>query len=260
MKIKNFSFLKIAYSFAVYAFFYIPIIVVIALSFNNSNHSLLWHGFTLKWYKYVITDYSILISAVNSLTVSFCAATLATIIGTVLAINLFRYRFWGKKFINGLIFVMVIIPEIVIGISLLLLYSFFHCNLGFWTLLLAHVTLIVPFIAIPVYSRVTTMDRNIIAAAKDLGADDFTIFRRILIPLLLPAILSGWLLGFTLSLDDVIISYFVTGPEFSILPLKIYSMVRMGVKPEINALCTIMFIFTLLMVVISQFFMKKKYD
>ena len=131
--------------------------------------------------------------------------------------------------------------------------------MGFWTLLLAHTALCVPFVAVTVYSRVTALDADIFEAARDLGATDFTIFRKIIIPLLFPAIASGWLLSFTLSLDDVIISYFVSGPNFNILPLKIYSMVRLGVKPEVNALCTLMLLFTLFAVITSyQSIFKKK--
>ena len=137
------------------------------------------------------------------------------------------------------------------AISLLLLYSFIKIPLGFWTLLLAHITLCIPFVAVTVYARATTLDTDIFEAAMDLGATDFTIFRKIIVPLLAPAIISGWLLSFTLSLDDVMISYFVTGPTFDILPLKIYSMVRMGVKPEVNALCTLLLALTLLIVIIS---------
>jgi len=172
---------------------------------------------------------------------------------------LFRYRFFGKKILHALIFILILSPEIVMAISLLLMYSFLKVPLGFWTLLLAHTTLCIPFVAVTVYSRVTTLDTDIFEAAMDLGATDFTIFRKIIIPLLLPAIVSGWLLSFTLSLDDVIISYFVSGPTFDILPLKIYSMVRLGVKPEVNALCTLLLAFTLLIVITGyQSIFKKK--
>jgi spermidine/putrescine transport system permease protein len=131
-------------------------------------------------------------------------------------------------------------------------------SLGFWSLLLAHITFCIPFVVVTVYSRMASFDNNIFEAAKDLGAKDLIIFSRIVLPLLWPALLAGWLLSFTLSLDDVIISYFVTGPGFEILPLKIYSMVRLGVKPEINALCTVTFALTLFLVVLSQLALRKK--
>jgi spermidine/putrescine transport system permease protein len=176
---------------------------------------------------------------------------LATIIGVLIAVSLFRYRFYGKKLIHGIIFILILMPEIVIAVSLLLLYSFLKIPLGFWTLLLAHTALCVPFVAIIIHSRIITLDKHILEAALDLGAGDFTIFSKIIIPLLLSAIAAGWLLSFTLSMDNIIISYFVSGPSFNILPLKIYAMVRLGVKPEVNALCTIMLIFTLLAVIVS---------
>jgi len=131
-------------------------------------------------------------------------------------------------------------------------------RLGFWSLLLSHITFCIPFVAVTVYSRLTGLDKNIFEAARDLGASDLISFRRIIIPMLWPAILAGWLLSFTLSLDDVIISFFVTGPDFQILPLYIYSLVRIGLKPELNALCSVMFVITLLIVVIFQLILPKK--
>lgn len=236
----------------VYLFFYLPIAVVVIFSFNNASRTLLWRGFTLKWYNELFRDTSILTTAMHSFSIGILAATIATVIGTLTAVSLFRYRFPGKKLMHSIIFIMIITPEIVMAISLLLLYSAVHLPLGFWSLLLAHTTLCIPFVAVTVYSRATTFNRAIIEAARDLGANDFTIFAKIVIPLLLPAILAGWLLSFTLSMDDVIISYFVTGPAFEILPLKIYAMVRLGIKPEVNALCTLLLAFTLMIVVSAQ--------
>src|SRR6185437_5478793 len=149
------------------------------------------------------------------------------------------------KILHGLIFILIISPDIVTGISLLILFSALKMPLGFWSLLLSHITFCIPFVTVTVYSRLTEHDKNLVEAAKDLGATESIIFTRILVPLLWPAIISGWLLSFTLSMDDVIISFFVTGPEFDVLPLKIFSMVRVGVKPEVNALCSIMFAITL---------------
>ncbi len=249
---------KNLYLSLVYAFLYIPILVVVIYSFNNATHSLIWHGFTLDWYRYLIQDRGLLIVAWHSLIIGVGAATIGSIIATIAASSLYRYKFFGKKLLHGLLFILIVMPDIVMATSLLMLYSLFNIPLGFWTLLLAHITLCVPFITIIIYSRMTSLNKFIFEAAKDLGASDATIFKRILLPLLWPGILSGWLIGFTLSLDDVIISYFVTGPGFQILPLKIYSMVRMGVKPEINALCTILLILTLLIVMSSQFILRKK--
>lgn len=253
------KFSKYLYVTCVYLFLYLPIAVVVIFSFNNSEHSLVWQGFTCKWYASLFHDESLLRVTWHSLLLSFLAATTATIIGALTAISLFRYRFFGKKILHALIFILILSPEIVMAISLLLLYSFLKIPLGFWSLLLAHTTLCIPFVAVTVYSRITTLDTTLFEAAMDLGASDLIIFRKIIIPLLLPAIVSGWLLSFTLSFDDVIISYFVSGPTFNILPLKIYSMVRLGVKPEVNALCTLLLAFTLFVVITSyQSIFKKK--
>lgn len=249
---------RIFYLSFVYLFLYLPIAIVIAYSFNDSRYSLLWHGFTTHWYHELWDDQSLQIVALHSLTVGVLAATAASLIGTLAAVSLFRYRFLGKSLLHGLIFVLIISPDIVMAIALLLLFTLFKMPLGFWSLLLSHITFCIPFVTVVVYSRITSLDKYIFEAAKDLGAGDYVIFRRVLIPLLWPAILAGWLLSFTLSLDDVIISYFVTGPDFGILPLTIFSMVRVGVKPEINALCTVILMLTLLVVIASQLALRKK--
>ncbi|MBN2689792.1 MAG: spermidine/putrescine ABC transporter permease PotC [Gammaproteobacteria bacterium] len=251
---------KAIYLNLVYLLLYLPIAIVVTFSFNTSPKSLLWHGFSTKWYQILFHDNAIFSVTLHSLTISTIAATMAAILGTIAAINLFRYRFYGKKLIHGLLFILVIAPDIILAIALLTLYNVLHFPLGFWSLLLAHITLCLPFVAITVYSRVVTLDKDIFVAARDLGANDFVIFKRIVIPLLLPAIIAGWLLSFTLSLDDVIISYFVSGPGYEILPLKIYSMVRMGVKPEVNALCTIMLVATLFIVLIAQYLLKQNHE
>lgn len=254
------KFAKNFYASVVYAFLYLPILVVILFSFNNAKRSMIWKGFSLEWYKALFNNSAILQVAMNSIVLGILAATIATFIGTLIAVSLFRYRFFGRKMIHGLILILILTPEIVMAISLLILYNFFKIPLGFWSLLLAHTTLCIPFVAVTLYSRISTLNKDIFEAALDLGASDFTIFDKIIIPLLSPAIISGWLLSFTLSLDDVIISYFVSGPTFNILPLKIYSMVRVGVKPEVNALCTLMFMFTIVVVITSyhSIFKKKK--
>lgn len=249
---------KIFYLSLIYVFFYFPIAVLIVYSFNNSEHSFLWHGFTWDWYRQLFNDGDLQTVALNSLVVGVLAATFATALGTLAAVSLFRYRFYGKQLLHGLIFVLIVSPDIVMGISLIILFSTLEVSLGFWTLLISHITFCLPFVAVTVYSRIMGLDKNIFEAARDLGASDFTIFVRVIVPLLWPAILVGWLLSFTLSLDDVIISFFVTGPEFNILPLQIFSMVRLGVNPEINALCSIMFAVTLLIVITSQLALRKK--
>ena len=249
---------KYFYTTCVYIFLYLPIAVVVIFSFNNTKRSMAWQGFTLKWYGSLFQDNTLLQITLNSLMLGALAATVATIIGTLISVSLFRYRFFGKKIMHGLVLILILSPEIVMAISLLLLYSFLKIPLGFWSLLLAHTTLCTPFVAVTVYSRITMLDKDIFEAALDLGASDFIIFGKIIIPLLFSAIISGWLLSFTLSLDYIIISYFVIGPTFNILPLKIYSIVRLGVKPELNALCSLMLIFTLITVTISYHGIFKK--
>lgn len=252
------SFGRSCYLTLIYLFLYLPILIVVLFSFNNARFSLIWHGFTGQWYRALAEDADLIQVAINSLFIGISAATFATMLGALAAISLFRYRFWDKKAMHGLLFVMIIIPDIVTGIALLLLFRFLNFSLGSWSLLLAHITFCLPFVFITANSRLYGMDKSIIEAARDLGAKEHTIFFRIMIPLLLPALVSGWLLSFTLSLDDVIISYFVTGPSFEILPLKIFSMVKLGVSPEVNALSSILFVFTLLVVVTTQLLMRKK--
>lgn len=249
---------KFSYLMAIYCFFYFPIIILIIYSFNNSTYSALWHGFTLDWYKQLGDDADLAVVALHSLEVSVLAATMATFIGTLAATCFYRYLFLGKKLLHGLMFVLIVSPDIVMGIALLILFFLIKMQLGFWSLLLSHITFCIPFVAVTVYGRLTGLDKNIFEAARDLGASDFMTFRRIIIPMLWPAILAGWLLSFTLSLDDVIISFFVTGPDFQILPLYIYSLVRVGLKPELNALCSVMFAITLFIVVMFQLVLRKK--
>lgn len=249
---------KYGYLTLIYLFFYIPIVVLIIYSFNNAQYSMLWHGFSFTWYQQLIADTDLQIVALHSIVIGVLAASCATFLGTIAAVSLFRYQFHGKKLLHGLIFVLIVSPDIVMGISLLILFSSLSITLGFWTLLLAHITFCLPFVAVTVYSRMSSLDKNVFEAAKDLGANDVTIFKRVTIPLLWPAILAGWLLSFTLSLDDVVISYFVTGPTFNILPLQIFTMVRLGVTPEINALCSVMFCLTLVLVLIAQIALRKK--
>lgn len=246
------------YASFIYILLYLPISVLIVYSFNNSKYSIEWKGFTTIWYENLISFDSLLEAAWHSVSVAFVSASIATVLGTLGALALFRYDFSGKKLMQSLVYVLIMSPEIVMGISFLMLFVFISLPLGFTTLLIAHVTFCLPFVIVTVMARLNGFDKNIIEAAKDLGASEFVTFINIILPNIIPAIVAGFLLSLTLSFDDVIISFFVTGPDYEILPLKIYSMVKLGVKPEINALCTIMFIFTLLMVLFTQFLIKEK--
>ncbi len=242
----------------VYGFLYLPIIVLIVNSFNENRFGMKWGGFTTKWYETLIHNDSLMQAAWHSLNVAVFSATAATLIGSLTAVALFRYSFKGKGLVNGMLFVVMMSPDIVMAISLLALFLVMGAQLGFFTLLVAHITFCLPFVVVSVYSRLNGFDVKMLEAAKDLGASEWVILKQIILPLAKPAVAAGWLLSFTLSLDDVIISSFVTGPTYEILPLKIYSMVKVGISPEVNALATVMLIISLALVVTSQLLAREK--
>ncbi|BBU94404.1 MULTISPECIES: spermidine/putrescine ABC transporter permease PotC [Providencia] len=244
----------------IYAYLYIPIIILIVNSFNESRFGIQWQGFSTKWYELLANNDSLLEAAGHSLTMAVLSATFATAIGTLTAVALFRYRFRGKPFVGGMLFVVMMSPDIVMAISLLVLFMILGVSLGFWSLLFSHITFCLPFVVVTVYARLKDFDVKMLEAARDLGAGEFTILRKIILPLALPAVVAGWLLSFTLSMDDVVVSSFVTGPSYEILPLKIYSMVKVGVSPEVNALATVLLIMSLLLVCLSQWVMRDKYS
>ncbi|UPQ86762.1 spermidine/putrescine ABC transporter permease PotC [Vibrio sinaloensis] len=242
----------------VYAFLYLPIIVLIVNSFNANKFGMKWDGFTTKWYETLVNNDSLMQAAWHSINVAVFSATAATIIGSLTAVALFRYSFKGKSAVNGMLFVVMMSPDIVMAISLLALFLVLGAQLGFLTLLIAHITFCLPFVVVTVYSRLNGFDVKMLEAAKDLGAGEWVILKQIILPLAKPAVAAGWLLSFTLSLDDVIISSFVTGPTYEILPLKIYSMVKVGISPEVNALATVMLVVSLVLVIASQLLAKEK--
>jgi spermidine/putrescine transport system permease protein len=249
--------LKAAYLGLVYGFLYLPMAVLVAYSFNASKYGIRWEGLTFDWYRHLIGDASLVDAALNSLIVAVLAATLGTLIGSLGAIGLYRYRFRGRHLLQGLLLVTLMSPDIVMGVSLLVLFIALHIELGFWSLLLAHTSFCLPFVTVTVLSRLQDFDRRLIEAAQDLGAGEGLAVWHVILPLTLPAIAAGWLLSFTLSLDDVVVSFFVTGPTFEVLPLRIYSMVRLGVKPEVNAMATLLFMVSLLLVSVSQRLLSK---
>ena len=249
---------RIAYPILIYGFLYLPILVLVVYSFNDSKYSLEWQGITWAWYQNLFDDPDLLQVALNSTLIATLSATVATGIGAMAAVALYRYEFLGKPLLRSLVFVLMMTPDIVMGIALLILFVSLNLPLGFWTLLLAHITFNIPFVVVTVSSRISGFDRHLIEAAQDLGATEFQTVRRIVLPLLIPAVAAGWLLSFTLSMDDVMVSFFVTGPTFEILPLQIYSMVRLGVTPEINALCTIMLGMTLILILIAQLLLRER--
>ncbi len=250
--------LRRIYAGLVYFFLYLPLLVMVVYSFNASKFSMAWKGVTLDWYGKLFENAGLMEAAGHSLLIAATSATLSSILGTLIAMALHRWRFPARKVIHTSLFVMMMSPDIVIGISLLVLFMALSLPLGFWTLLMAHVTLCVPFVAITVHGRLLGFDRYVVEAARDLGAGEYQVFRHVVLPMTFPAVLAGWFMSFTLSVDDVIISFFTTGPTFEVLPLRIYSMVRLGLKPEVNALCAIMILITAVAVFVSQRLLKEK--
>ena len=242
----------------IYTMLYLPIIVLVVMSFNKSKIGYNWGGFSLKWYESLLNNQAMLDAFWHSIVLGLVAATVSTIIGTLTALALHRYDFRGKGLLNGLLFVLMMSPEIVLAISLLALFLLIGLQLGFVSLLLAHITFCLPFVVITVFARLSSLDERLMEAARDLGASESTMIRTVLIPVIFPAVMAGWLLAFTLSLDDVVVSTFVTGPSYEILPLRIYSMVRVGLKPEVNAIGTILLVASLILVVISQLLLRRR--
>ncbi|MDQ6579873.1 MAG: spermidine/putrescine ABC transporter permease PotC, partial [Haemophilus sp.] len=216
-----------------------------------------WKGFSWNWYERLFNNDTLIQAAFHSVTIAFFAATLATIVGGLTAIALYRYRFRGKQAVSGMLFIVMMSPDIVMAVSLLALFMVVGISLGFWSLLLAHVTFCLPYVTVTIFSRLNGFDARMLEAAKDLGASEVTILRKIILPLALPAVVSGWLLSFTISLDDVVVSSFVSGVSYEILPLRIFSLVKTGVTPEVNALATIMIVLSLGLVILSQLVTRK---
>mgnify|MGYP001027171806 CR=1 FL=1 len=230
---------------------YLPVIVVIIYSFNNSKSDAIWGGFTLKWYGQMFQNQSLMEALKNSLIVAFISCLLSTVIGTIGAVGIVRADLKSKGMVESLATIPIMIPEIILGMVFLAVFSFLNLPFGMMTLIIAHISFCVPYIFIVVKGRLAGMDKSIEEAARDLGATPLRTFIDITLPLIMPAVLSGTLLAFAMSLDDVVISFFVTGPETNTLPVKIYSQIKVGVSPEINALCTMMLLVTFAIVIIS---------
>ena len=209
----------------VLVFLFLPIFVLILFSFNTSQLNITFEGFTLKWYGELFKNTTLLLALKNTLIVAIVSTVVSTVIGTISAYGLYKYDFPLKKIVNRLLYIPVVIPEIVLGISLLAIYTVFKLELGMTTLILAHISFSIPFVIINVRNILEQMDGNLILAANDLGASKLKTFLYVTIPSLMPGILSGAELAFTLSLDDVVISYFTAGPGSNTLPLQIYSII-----------------------------------
>jgi putrescine transport system permease protein len=235
------------------AFLYLPIVILVIYSFNASRLVTVWGGWSLRWYTEVFNDRATLEAAWMSLRVAAVSATSATLLGTLAAVGLARgERFNGRTLFSGMLLAPLVMPEVIAGLALLLLFVALDVERGFWTVTIAHTTLTMCFVTVVVQSRLVSLDRTIEEAAMDLGCDPLQAFVRVTLPLIFPAIAAGWMLAFTLSLDDVVIASFTTGPGSATLPIRIYSEVRLGVKPQINAICTMMIAFIAVVIVIAS--------
>ena len=224
-----------------FAFLYIPMIILIIFSFNESKLVTVWAGFSTKWYGELVQNEAFLNAAWVTLRVAVFSSTLATILGTAAAYVLVRGgRFFGRTLFSGMIYAPLVMPEVITGLSLLLLFIGIGLDRGILTIVLAHTTFSMCFVSVVVSSRLVTFDRSLEEAALDLGCSPAQAFRLVTLPIIAPAVISGWLLAFTLSLDDLVIASFTSGPSATTLPIKIFSAVRLGVSPEINALSTLM--------------------
>ncbi|MFD1328469.1 ABC transporter permease subunit [Mycoplana ramosa] len=242
-----------------FAFLYLPIILLVVYSFNESKLVTVWAGFSTKWYVALFQNQGLLDAAWVTIRVSLISATVATVLGTMAAIALVRYtRFRGRLLFSGMVYAPLVMPEVITGLSLLLLFVAIGFDRGFWTLTLAHITFTMCFVAVVIQSRLLSFDRSIEEAALDLGATPLRTFFEVTLPIIAPAVFSGWVLAFTLSLDDLVISSFTTGPGATTLPMKIYSQVRLGVTPEINAACTILIGFVTVGVIIASITTKRR--
>ncbi|MBV8790565.1 MAG: ABC transporter permease [Pseudolabrys sp.] len=221
------------------AFLYLPITILMLYSFNASHLVTVWGGWSLQWYGELLHDQALLEAAWISLRIGLISATAATILGTLAALALRNKRFRGRLLFSGMVYAPLVMPEVITGLSLLLLFVAVGIDRGFWTIALAHTTLTMCFVTVIVQSRLLTVDRSLEEAAVDLGCPPWKTLLTVTLPLIAPAIVAGWMLAFSLSLDDLVIASFTTGPGATTLPLRIYSEARLGVKPEINAICTI---------------------
>lgn len=255
---RPFRILSVAYGFFIFSFLYIPIITLMVFSFNQSKLNAVWTGFTYEWYIKLLQNHRVLEAVQNSLIVALVSTIVTTMIAVVAAVGLYRYQSKGKRVLDTLVYLPIIIPEIVMGISLLAFFSIFKIPLGIFTLVIAHVTFSVPFAIVVIMTSLNRFDPALEEAAMDLGATEWQTFRTILLPLIAPGILASFLMSLTLSIDDVIVSFFVAGPSSTTLPLKIFSMVKFGVTPEINALSTLMILFTITIVILAERIRYKK--
>ncbi|AMC35647.1 ABC transporter permease [Iodobacter arcticus] len=231
-----------------YAFLYLPLVIVVVYSFNDSRLNAEWVGFTFKWYRILFNDEQMLLAARNSLLIGVITSVFATIFGTLAGMAMYKYKL---RLLPVLVLTPIAIPEILMGVSLLMFFVMLNMTLGLVSVALAHIAFCIGFVAIVVRSRLQGMDESLVEAARDLGATPLQAFRLITMPLIMPGIIAGALMAFTLSIDDFVITFFTAGAGASTLPLQIYSMIRIAVTPEVNAISTLLMLLTLALILIA---------
>lgn len=241
----------------VFLFMYAPIFLLMVFSFNDSKSRSVWNGFTLKWYKMLFTDGEIINALQNTIMISVCAAVISTVLGTAAAIGIFNMKKYPKKLMMTLNNIPMMNPDVIMGVSLMLMFIFLFrvCHLpffslGFGTVLMAHVTFDTPYVILSVMPKLRQMDKRQVEAARDLGATNLQAFFKVMLPQIMPGVVTGMILSFTMSFDDVVVSYFNAGPTSQTLGVLIFSMTKKRISPEINALCTLMFIVVLALLLV----------
>ncbi len=250
--------LRKVYIAIVMALLFLPIFILIAFSFNESRLNVIFTGFTFDWYVRLFSNTDLLDAFKNTILIAVLSTSISTIIGVPSAVGLKKFNFRGRRLINKLIYIPIVIPEIVLGIALLSMFTLAKLELGFWTVLLAHISFSVPFIITSIHSTLYALPKHVESAAADLGASRWQTFWYITLPLIWPGIVSGALLAFTLSMDDVVISYFSAGPDTNTLPLYIYANIKTGISPDVNALTSIMLVVTVISLVLSAHLQSRK--
>ncbi len=239
-------------------FIYLPVLVLMVYSFNDARFAMTWQGFTLKWYRQLFNSPETALALQNTLIVSTSATLISTLIGTLLAIGLHLFTFPGKRTVEALFYLPIIVPDIIMAVSLLAFYVLIHLSLGYVSIIIAHISFQVSFVMFVVKSRLQDFPQNVLEAARDLGASPGQVLWRVVLPIIRPGIIAAGLIGFTLSVDDFLITYFTAGAGTSTLPIRIYSMVKRGVTPDINALSTLMLAGTLVLLYIGLKLMHPK--
>jgi len=252
------------YTLLMFLFLYAPIIVLMVFSFNDSRSRGTWDGFTLRWYVELFQDRQVMNALYYTIVIAIISSAFATIIGTAAALGIHNMSYIPKKLVMNLNYLPVLNPDIVTGVSLMSLFIFINLRLGFLSMLLAHITFNIPYVILAVLPRLKQLNKHITEAALDLGATPFYAFRKVILPEIMPGVITGAIMAFTLSLDDFVISFFTTGSGVSNLSITIYSMARRGINPKINALSTLMFITVLILLLIvnkrSKYQIKRKDD